>query len=194
MVANLVLVRHGETEWSRTRRHTSFTDLELTDDGRRAASRLTPSLANWKFAAFLSSPRRRARETAALALPRAAIAIDDDLAEWNYGKYEGLTTATIHESFDPKWNLWTDGCPGGETPLDVATRVDRVLARLATIEGDALCFAHGHVLRVLVARWIGLPPERGSSFFLDTATLSVLGHEHSRQVVVRWNEHAARGS
>lgn len=191
MTTRLVLVRHGETEWSRARRHTSWTDLSLTPDGQLAARDLTARLSSWTFSAVLCSPRRRARETAALALPNHPLTITADLAEWNYGRYEGITTADIHSQHDPQWDLWSQGAPGGESPQDVAARADRVIETTRQYPGDVACFAHGHILRVLAARWLGLGPEAGRLLALDTASVSVLGFEHQRPVLRMWNITAA---
>ncbi|KAA1373023.1 histidine phosphatase family protein [Aeromicrobium fastidiosum] len=181
----LWLVRHGETEWSRTGQHTSVTDLELTADGEAIAARLQHPLADQPFARVLASPRRRARRTAELA-GFAAADVDDDLAEWAYGDYEGLTTPQIHES-DPAWSVWTGVTPGGETAQQVAARLDRVVAAARDIEGRTLVFAHGHSLRALAARWLGLDVAQGRIFDLDTATISVLGDDRGIPVVRRWN-------
>ncbi|MDI5940014.1 MULTISPECIES: histidine phosphatase family protein [unclassified Micromonospora] len=187
-MGEIVLVRHGETEWSASRRHTSYTDLELTDDGEREARGLAALLAGRRFALVLASPRRRALRTAELA-GLAVTAVDEDLAEWNYGRYEGVTTADIHTT-RPGWNIWTDGCPAGESPAEVGARLDRVLARAAAAlaDGDVALVGHAHSLRVLGARWIGLPPWGGGLLRLDTATVSTLGHEHGRPVILRWNQ------
>ncbi|MDG4819344.1 histidine phosphatase family protein [Micromonospora sp. WMMD956] len=187
-MGEIVLVRHGETEWSASRRHTSYTDLELTADGEREARALATPLAGRRFALVLASPRRRALRTAELA-GLAVTAADEDLAEWNYGRYEGVTTADIHTG-RPGWNIWTDGCPAGESPAEVGARLDRVLARAAAAlaDGDVALVGHAHSLRVLGARWIGLPPPGGGLLRLDTATVSVLGHEHGRRVILRWNQ------
>ncbi len=185
-----MLVRHGETAWSLGRRHTSYTDLELTTDGERQARAVGGLLGGRRFVRVLSSPRRRALRTAELA-GLAVTATDPDLAEWNYGEYEGVTTAEIHAD-RPAWNLWTDGCPGGESPAEVGERLDRVLARVAPLleRGDVALVGHGHALRVLGARWVGLPPAAGGLLRLDTATVSLLGHEHGRRVIGRWNQPA----
>ncbi|MFG1804591.1 histidine phosphatase family protein [Micromonospora carbonacea] len=187
-MGEIVLVRHGETEWSASRRHTSYTDLELTADGEREARALATPLAGRRFTLVLASPRRRALRTAELA-GLAVTAADEDLAEWNYGRYEGVTTADIHTG-RPGWNIWTDGCPAGESPAEVGARLDRVLARAAAAlaDGDVALVGHAHSLRVLGARWIGLPPSGGGLLRLDTATVSVLGHEHGRRVILRWNQ------
>jgi broad specificity phosphatase PhoE len=180
------VMRHGETAWSVSGRHTSTTDLPLTDNGRRLAERLRPVLAREAFARVFVSPMRRARETCELAgLGNVAI-IDPDLAEWNYGEYEGLTPEQIHEKA-PHWLVFRDGCPGGEMPEQVGARVDRLIARVRAVEGNVALFAHGHILRVLVARWIGLPPGAGQHFLLDTGTLGVLSHYYELPAVRVWN-------
>jgi broad specificity phosphatase PhoE len=179
-------IRHGETEWSLSGQHTGTTDIPLTDNGRRLAERIRPVLAKEAFALVLVSPLQRARETCELVgLGRTAI-IDSDLVEWNYGRYEGLTPRQIHEGA-PEWLIFRDGCPGGETPAEVGARVDRVIARARAFEGDVALFAHGHVLRVLVARWLGLPPGAGQHFLLDTGTLNVLGYYRGIPAVKTWN-------
>ncbi|ROT29579.1 histidine phosphatase family protein [Micromonospora sp. HM5-17] len=191
-MGEIVLVRHGETTWSASHRHTSYTDLELTADGERQAREIAAELADRRFAAVLSSPRRRARRTAELAGLTVTETVED-LTEWHYGSYEGLTTAQIRHRA-PGWQLWTDGCPGGESPEQVAERLDRVLARArARLEvGDVALVGHGHSLRVAGARWIGLPASAGGLLRLDTATVSVLGHEHGRPVILRWNSPVGR--
>jgi probable phosphoglycerate mutase len=178
----IVLVRHGQTEWSLSGRHTSTTDLPLTEEGRRAARALT--LRDRQFALVLASPRRRAQETCELA--GLAYEVDDGLAEFDYGEYEGLTTKEIRAT-RPGWSLWTDGAPGGETAAQVGERVDRVIARCLAADGDCALFAHGHVLRILGARWLELPPERGSSLALETASVSELGFERENRVLWIWN-------
>lgn len=179
------LVRHGETEWSRDHRHTSITDLPLTETGEQAARALAPRLAAEQFELVLSSPRVRARRTAELAgHPDAEL--DDDLVEWGYGDYEGITTAQIRESV-PGWTVWTHPSPGGESAAEVARRLDRVVARLGAVAGRALVFGHGHALRALTARWLGLAVTEGRHFRLDTSTVSLLGHERETPVVLRWN-------
>jgi probable phosphoglycerate mutase len=180
------LVRHGETEWSAAGRHTGTTDLPLTDRGRDAARAVAPVLRGHEFAAVLTSPLRRARETCELAGLAGSAEIVDDLREWDYGDYEGLTTAQIRES-RPDWTLWRDGCPGGESADDVGARADRVIARLRTIDGDVVVFAHGHFLRALGARWCGLQAQDGAVLALDTATLCRLGWEREQAVVRVWN-------
>jgi probable phosphoglycerate mutase len=187
-MGEIVVVRHGETGWSAAGRHTSYTDVELTADGERQARALRAHLGGRRFVRVLSSPRRRALRTAELAGLTVADA-DPDLAEWDYGEYEGVTTADIHGE-RPGWNLWADGCPGGESPAEVGERLDRVLGHVAPLleRGDVAVVGHGHALRVLGARWIGLPPAAGGLLRLDTATVSLLGHEHGRRVILRWNQ------
>jgi probable phosphoglycerate mutase len=186
-MGEIVLVRHGETEWSASRRHTSVTELDLIDDGVAQAKVVAAALAGRPFVAVVSSPRLRARRTAELA-GLEPTEVTEDLAEWNYGEYEGITTAEIHRH-SPQWNLWTDGAPGGETPDQIGGRVDALLARVAPLlsTGDVAFVAHGHSLRVVGARWIGLPPAGGGLLRLDTATISVLSFEHGRRVIRRWN-------
>jgi probable phosphoglycerate mutase len=183
----IVLVRHGQTEWSAAGRHTSFTDLDLTPEGERQAGHVGAALASRAFAAVLSSPLRRALHTASLA-GLSVTATDDDLLEWNYGAYEGRTTPEIRQE-RPGWSVWTDGCPGGEMAADVGLRADRVLERVRAMlpSGDVALIGHAHMLRVLTARWLGLPPSDGSLFRLETATVSVLGFERETQVLLRWN-------
>jgi probable phosphoglycerate mutase len=180
----LVLVRHGQTAWSVSGQHTSTTDLPLTEPGRAAAGRLRERLAGREFALVLSSPRSRALETARLAgfTPE----IEPDLVEVDYGDYEGRTTAEIREQ-RPDWTLWADGSPGGETLEAAGARADRVIARALAAGGDVAVFAHGHILRVLGARWIDLPPQQGGRFALDTAAVSELGFERETRVISAWN-------
>ena len=183
--SELWLVRHGPTEWSRSGRHTSVTDLPLLADGEQDAVDLAPRLAQVGFRQVLTSPRQRARRTAELAgFPGAEV--DEDLVEWAYGEYEGLTTPEIRERV-PGWTIWAGAVPGGETAEQVATRLDRVVARARAAAGPTLAFAHGHSLRALAARWLGLPPAEGRLLRLDTATVSVLGFEREQPVVLRWN-------
>jgi probable phosphoglycerate mutase len=187
-MAEIVLIRHGQTEWSANGRHTSYTDLDLTPVGEQQARDAGARLGDRKFAAVLSSPRRRALRTAELA-GLTVTEVTEDLAEWNYGEYEGITTARIRET-RPDWSLWTDGCPGGETPEQVGARLDRVLhhAKSLLSLGDVAFLGHGHCLRVCGARWAGLPPADGGRLKLDTATLSTLGFEHEvDQVIDTWN-------
>jgi probable phosphoglycerate mutase len=183
----VVPVRHGETEWSVAQKHTGRTDVPLTDRGREQARALGARLAGREFALVLSSPLQRALETCRLAGLGDRLEVVDDLAEWDYGDYDGLTTAEIR-SQHPDWDLWRDGCPGGETPDQVGARADRVVARVRDAGGDCALFAHGHVLRVLAARWIEEAPAHGARLGLSTATLSTLGREHERRVIWLWND------
>ena len=182
-----VLVRHGETEWSLDGRHTGRTDLPLLPEGIEQARALRPVLGARTFAAVLTSPLVRARETAELAGLGAGAVVDPDLAEWDYGAYEGVTTNQIREE-RPGWELFADGVPDGESIEDVAARVDRVIARVRATPGDVACVAHSHVLRVLAARWIGLDPTVGRLFVLGPAGLSELGWDRGQAVVHRWNQ------
>ncbi|WP_367326107.1 histidine phosphatase family protein [Streptomyces sp. HUAS ZL42] len=194
-MADLFLVRHGQTEWSRSGRHTGWTDVPLTEHGREEARRLVPTVGSLRIGAAFVSPLRRARETAEL-IGLHDVRVDPDLREWDYGGYEGVTTVEIQRT-RPGWFLFTDGvAPGtpehpGETPEQVGERADRVLARaeaaLADGEGDVMLVAHGHFLRVLTARRLGLPPSAGAFFQLATGTLGRLGTEHGRPVIAEWN-------
>ncbi|MCW2758505.1 MAG: Phosphoglycerate mutase [Nocardioidaceae bacterium] len=181
----LWLVRHGETEWSRDGRHTSTTELALTDEGERVAATLRERLAGVEFDLVLTSPRARARRTAELAGFPGAV-VDDDLAEWDYGDYEGITTAEIRETV-PGWTVWTHPCPGGEDAAQVTERLDRVIARVRGKVNRCLVFGHGHSGRALAARWIEQPVDEGRFLALDTATVSVLGLDRGTPVVRRWN-------
>jgi broad specificity phosphatase PhoE len=185
---SVFLVRHGETEWSASGKHTSRTDVELTPEGERAARALGERLSGREFALVLSSPMRRARDTADLAGFAGRYEVDDDLKEFDYGDYEGLTTPEIREQ-RPGWYLWSDGNPGGERADQVGGRVDRVIERaLAALpDGDVAMFAHGHLLRTLGARWIGLGAECGGLLGLDTAALCELGFERDVRVIWLWN-------
>ncbi|HSF01912.1 MAG TPA: histidine phosphatase family protein [Solirubrobacterales bacterium] len=183
----LVLARHGETEWSANGRHTSLTDLPLTRNGRRLAQRLAPRLSDRRFALVLTSPLRRAAETCELAGLGAEAQLRDQLREWDYGDYEGITTAEI-QLRRPGWSLWRDGCPNGETAAQVGARADRVIAEVRAAPADSIAFGHGHMLRVLAARWLGLEPENGALFALATGTLSTLGYEHDTAVIRSWSE------
>ena len=183
----VVLVRHGETEWSADGRHTGKSDIPLTKPGREQAKKLGSELGAWSFALVLTSPLQRARDTCRLAGYGKQAKIREDLAEWDYGRYDGLTSKQIWET-NPGWSLWRDGGPGGERPDDVARRVDRVIAEVRAVDGDVAVFAHGHVLRVLTARWLGQAPQAGRHYSLQTACLSVLGHEHQDAVIRRWNQ------
>jgi probable phosphoglycerate mutase len=177
MPAQIILVRHGETEWSLNGRHTGRTDLPLTAAGELRASRLRSLLGGVAFDHVLSSPLRRALETCALAGLRSGAVIDPDLQEWDYGDYEGLTTPEIR-SRRPGWNVFQDGCPGGESVAQVSLRADRLLARVGGLGGNVALFSHGQFLRVLASRWIGQPVGLGGHLALDTASISVLGYEH----------------
>lgn len=186
MAERIFIVRHGQTDWSANGRHTSRTDLSLTESGREQAERLSQELRAETFALVLCSPLQRARETCELAGYGDAAEYCDDLKEWDYGRYEGLTTPQIRAQ-NPEWNLWRDGCPDGETPAEIGARVDRVLARVRSIAGDVVVFAHGHVLRVLTARWLQMEVAAGARFKLAAAGLSILGHERETQVIECWN-------
>lgn len=187
-MSEIVLVRHGETEWSASGRHTSHTDLLLTETGSERARQLAPRLAERSFSLVLCSPLRRARETCELAGFGDVAVISNDLHEWDYGEYEGLTTPQIREG-RPDWNLWRDGCPGGESPAQVGFRADRVLGVLRAADGDALAFAHGHIIRVIGARWTAQPVDFGARLALATGAMSTLGFERETEVVAEWNRH-----
>jgi probable phosphoglycerate mutase len=184
--SRLWLVRHGQTAWSATGRHTGRTDIPLDETGRRQARALAERLAGQPFAAVLSSPLRRAHETCDLAGYGDRAVLEDDLQEWDYGDYEGLTTEDIRAA-RPGWTLWRDGCPHGESAAQVGVRAERVVAHAQSEGGDAVLFAHGHLLRVLAARWIGLPAAGGASLALDAASISVLGWEREQPVIRTWN-------
>ena len=183
---NVFAIRHGETAWSRSGQHTGTTDVPLTDNGRRLAERMRPVLATKAFGLVLCSPLQRARQTCELAGLGDQAVIDPDLVEWNYGKYEGLTPKQIQEAA-PGWLIFRDGCPGGEAPEQVSVRVDRVIARSRAVAGNTALFAHGHLLRVFAARWIGLAAIGGQHFLLNTGTLCVLGYYHRIPAVRIWN-------
>ena len=185
-LAKLVAARHGATEWSDAGRHTGRTDVDLTAEGRAQARRLGGHLSDQPFGLVLTSPLRRAAETCALAGFGGRAEPTDDLLEWDYGEYEGLTTAEIRER-RPGWTLWADGVPGGETAADVGRRADRVIERARAEEAATLCFAHGHVLRVLASRWVGLPPVGGRLLALDAGAVGRLGWEREVPVIERWN-------
>jgi broad specificity phosphatase PhoE len=184
--SEILLVRHGETEWSASGRHTSVTDVELTEHGCTQAAALATRLAAYDVALVLSSPRRRALDTCSLAGVGAHVEIDDDLVEWDYGDYEGLTTSEIRATV-PGWTIFDGGAPGGETAAEVAARADRVIARCVAVDGTVAVFSHGHFLRVLGARWVGLDAVDGRLLGLDTASISVLGDEREQRVLRRWN-------
>lgn len=180
------LVRHGETEWSLSGRHTGRTDIALTANGRRQAERLAAVLGRASFGLVLTSPLLRARQTCELAGLGAFAGVDPNLCEWDYGDHEGLTPNQIREGA-PDWLVFRDGCPGGESPEQVGARVDHVITRVRSIPDDVALFAHGHLTRVFAARWLGLPVEAGRHFLLDTATLSVLSSYQGAPAVQRWN-------
>jgi broad specificity phosphatase PhoE len=183
----VALVRHGETEWTKSGQHTGTTDIPLTDEGRKVARGLGERLRGRGFSGAFSSPLGRSLETARLAgFDPDSLQVRDELREWDYGEYEGLTTPQIRES-RPGWLLWRDGAPGGEDANAVGVRADRVIEELREIEGDVVVFSHGHFLRVLAARWIGLGPECGALLGLETATLSELGYEREVAVIWTWN-------
>ncbi|MGE9291682.1 MAG: histidine phosphatase family protein [Puniceicoccales bacterium] len=185
------LFRHGETEWSRSGQHTSITDLPLIESGRRDALALKPLVGACDFSNIFCSPRKRARETAELAGVGERAEIDEDLAEWFYGDYEGLTTTEIRESA-PGWNIFTQPVPGGESGADVAARCDRVIGRVLGASGDVAIFAHGHLLRVFTARWLRLAPSEGRHFVIHTASLIRLGYEHEDRAIEIWNAPVGR--
>jgi len=186
MLRELWLIRHGETEWSRSGAHTGRTDLPLTGAGRENAAAIGRWLAGRPFAMVLTSPLERARETCRLAGYGGAAQVDPNLAEWNYGDYEGRTTPQIQQE-RPGWSLWKDGVLNGENIADVAARADAVVERALAADGAVALFAHGHILRILAARWLGLPPVSGKLFALGTASVSTLGFEHETRVISRWN-------
>lgn len=179
-------MRHGETEWSASGAHTSRTDLPLLSSGIKQAEELKTKLRGRKFALVLVSPMQRARETARLAGYANQAEITEDLKEWDYGEYEGRSTAQIRQE-RPGWSLWRDGVVRGESVDQVGLRVKRVIDRCSQVNGDVALFAHGHVLRILTAVWLDLPPSDGKLFALNTATISVLGYEHEYKVIRRWN-------
>jgi len=188
-MARLYLIRHGETAWSLSGQHTGRTEIPLTTRGEEAARALGKRLGEISFGRMLTSPRQRAQQTCALAGLGTGAVVEPDLAEWDYGDYEGQRTIDIRKA-RPHWNLFRDGCPGGETPVQVAERADRLLSRLRKGEENIALFSHGHFGRVLAARWIGLPVEEAQRFLLDTASLGILDCEHGRAespVIALWN-------
>jgi len=188
---NICLVRHGETAWTLTGQHTGLTDLGLTAHGEDESRALAPRLRALAFTRVLVSPRLRARQTCALAGFGAASEIEPDLSEWDYGRYEGRTSADIRQE-NPEWNIWRDGCPGGESPLDVSARADRLISRLGTVQGTVALFSHGQFGAALAVRWIGLALVEGQHFALHTASVSELGmdpHHQDRHTIELWNEH-----
>jgi broad specificity phosphatase PhoE len=182
----LWLIRHGETEWSEAKRHTGRTDIALTPTGERQAAALGRSLAGRRFALVLSSPLRRARETCRLAGYGEVATMTDDLLEWDYGVYEGKTTKDIQLEH-PGWSIWTASVAKGESVEQVGRRAQRVIERALAVDGDVVLFAHAHILRILTACWLGLPPDAGRLFVLRTASISVLGFEHNTRVINQWN-------
>jgi broad specificity phosphatase PhoE len=186
MPGEIWLIRHGETEWSRSGAHTGRTDIPLTETGRARAEQIGRYLAGRRFALVLTSPLERARETCRLAGYGDVAQIDPDLREWDYGDYEGRTTAEIRQR-NPAWVLWKDGVPNGEALEQVAARAARVIERVEHVEGDVALFAHGHLLRILTAVWLGLEPAAGSLFALGTASIGTLGYERENRVITRWN-------
>ncbi len=182
----VVLIRHGETQWALEGRYTSFTDLPLTENGRVQAGLLQKALQRWQFKQVFSSPLKRARETCELAGMTKGVVVDPDLSEWNYGRLEGLTHDQIEKEM-PDWDVFEQGCPGGDSPARVSERVDRVIQKVRAIDGDVAVFSHGHLSRVFATRWINLPIEDSHMFVLDTATLNVLGAYHDAPAIVIWN-------
>lgn len=186
----LWLIRHGETAWSRTGQHTGRTDLPLTARGEQQALRLREPLSRVRFSHVWSSPLQRARRTCELSgVARAGLVaqLDDDLMEWNYGEYDGITADQVRER-RPDWFLWRDGTPGGESPAEITARADRALARLAKLDGDVAIFAHGHLLRVLTLRYLGWPLELGAQLVLETGSIGCLGSNNDRPSLRSWNE------
>lgn len=183
----VVLVRHGATDWSEAGRHTGWTDIPLNQRGIEQATTLPQPLSRWPFSTVLCSPLQRARSTCELAGFSERAEIDPDLREWHYGRYEGRTTAEIREQ-RPGWTIWDGGVPDGEGLDELAARADRVVARLRSLQGDAVVFAHGHLLRVLASRWIGQPPRIAQNLNLSTATISVVGWEHDWPSIRLWND------
>ena len=189
LLQSVYLARHGETAWSLSGQHTGLTDVPLTERGERNARRLGERLAGLAFAKVFTSPLQRAARTCELAGFGSVAEVDRDLVEWNYGDYEGLRTTEIRAKH-PDWQLFRDGCPGGESPDQIGARADRVVSRVRAIKGDVLIFSSGHILRVLAARWLGLEPAIGRFFMLSTASVSVLGYENnlSQPVIRLWND------
>jgi len=183
----IFLARHGETEWSLNGRHTGTSDIPLTDNGRRHAEALGARLRGREFAAVFTSPLARAADTCKLAGLGDGAVVREELTEWDYGEYEGRTTADIRETV-PGWTVWSHVTPGGETPAQVGARCDALIEELVRFEGAVACFAHGHILRVLGARWMGVPPENGANLALSTGTLSVLGWERVNRTLELWND------
>lgn len=188
MLPRLYLVRHGETAWSLSGQHTGRTDIPLTENGEQAARRLAEPLGAVRFTRVLTSPLQRARRTCELAGLGEVAEIEPDLMEWDYGDYEGQRPTDIRKG-RPDWNVFRDGCPGGESPTQISERADRLIARLRALDGYIAIFSHGHLGRVLAARWIGLPVRQAQHFLLSTASLSILGYEHNlaEAAIVMWN-------
>ncbi|MDB6027641.1 MAG: phosphoglycerate mutase [Verrucomicrobiales bacterium] len=189
MFPRIYFIRHGETEWSLSGRHTSCTDIPLTTHGENQARELAQHLQNIRFVRVLTSPRQRARRTCELAGLGSVAKIESDLTEWDYGDYEGQRSVDILQ-VRPRWNLFRDGCPRGETPGQIAERTDRFITRLRALDGNIALFSHGHFGRVLAARWIGLTVSEAQHFLLDTASLSILGYEHNHDespIIALWN-------
>ncbi len=189
MLSQLYLIRHGQTAWSRSGQHTGRTEIPLTEQGEQEARKLAAELRAVSFDRVLSSPRQRAWQTCKLVGLAERAELEPDLAEWDYGDYEGQRTADIRQA-RPDWNLFQDGCPRGESPVQIAERADRLIARLRKLEGTIALFTHGHFGRALAARWIGLPVSQAQRFLLSTASLSMVGYDHQRieePVIVRWN-------
>lgn len=186
----IFLLRHGETEWSQLGRHTGNTELPLMPRGEDDARRIRPRLQKITFDHVLCSPRLRARQTCELAGFAAQAIIEDDLREWNYGDYEGLTAAEIATK-QPAWSIYKEGCPGGESAADITARADRLCAKLAGLSGNVAVFSHGHFLRILTTRWVGWPIMNANNLLLSTASLSILGYNHNRRdrpIIALWNE------
>ena len=189
MLSQLCLVRHGETAWSLSGQHTGRTDIPLTEKGEQDARKLAERLSTVKFSHVFTSPLQRARRTCVLAGLGEVAEIEPDLVEWDYGDYEGQRTADIRAA-RPGWNVFRDGCPGGESPAQVSERADRLIARLRTLEGNIAIFSHGHFGRILAARWIGLEIRQAQNLLLSTASVSILGYEHNLAevpAIVLWN-------
>jgi probable phosphoglycerate mutase len=180
------VIRHGETEWSINGKHTGVTDIPLTENGRNQVKCLQPVLANEVFALVLTSPLHRAMETCKLSGLGEKVEVEPNLVEWNYGEYEGVTSKEIHKTV-PGWLVFNDGAPGGETPEQIGARADRVIQRVRAVQGNVALFAHGHIFRVLVARWLDLPATAGRNFLLDTGTLNILSYYRGYPAVKIWN-------
>jgi broad specificity phosphatase PhoE len=196
MASRIYLARHGQTSWSESGRHTGRTEIPLCEQGEKNARMLAEALSGVRFSLVLTSPRMRARRTCELAGLAAAAEVDTDLAEWDYGDFEGLKSAEILLRH-PQWRLFRDGCPNGESPAQVAARADRLITRLRSTEGDVALFSHGHFGRVLGARWVGLPAGDGERLLLDTASVAILAYEHGNSaapVIALWNSRPTAGA